>query len=121
MVVKIIVGVNLLSYATRRHAGMDARAAADTVNDFGRDPIGEGKEEKVSRMNHRLCLGNHKFLKKYNRELKAHLDNSLDDVLRTAEIGENPPGKPSGSGRKDKKERVKLEDLTRYTMVKRIW
>lgn len=48
MVVKIILGVNLLSYATRRHVGMDARAAADAVNDFGRDPIGEGKEEKVS-------------------------------------------------------------------------
>ncbi|KAF8732630.1 hypothetical protein AX14_004135 [Amanita brunnescens Koide BX004] len=104
VVVKIIVGVNLLSYATRRHVGMEARAAADSVNDYGRDPIGEGKEEK-----------------KYNRELKAHLDNPLDDALRTAEIGENPPGKPNGSSRKDKKERVKLEDLTRYTMVKRIW
>lgn len=48
MVVKIILGVNLLSYATRRHVGMDARTAADAVNDYGRDPIGEGKEEKVS-------------------------------------------------------------------------
>ncbi|KAF8627820.1 hypothetical protein AX15_004241 [Amanita polypyramis BW_CC] len=104
IVVKIIVGVNLLSYATRRHAGMDARAAADAVNDYGRDPIGEGKEEQ-----------------KYNRELKAHLDNTQDDALRTAEIGEKPPNKESGVGRKDKKERVKLEDLTRYTMVKRIW
>ncbi|KAK2467871.1 hypothetical protein APHAL10511_000166 [Amanita phalloides] len=104
VVVKIIVGVNLLSYATRRHAGMDARAAADTINDYGRDPIGEGKEEK-----------------KYNRELKGHLDNVQDDALRTAEIGENPPGKPSVPIRKDKKERIKLEDLTRYTMVKRIW
>ncbi len=61
------------------------------------------------------------IMKKYNRELKAHLDNTLDDALRTAEIGENPPGKPSVSGRKDKRERIKLEDLTRYTMVKRIW
>ena len=49
VVVKIIMGVNLLSYATRRRAGMEARAAADVVNDFGRDPIGEGKEERVSR------------------------------------------------------------------------
>jgi len=104
VVVKIIIGVNLLSYATRRHVGMDARVAADIVNDFGRDPIGEGKEEK-----------------KYNRQLKTHLDNTMDDALRTAEIGENPPGKPSVPGRKDKRERIKLEDLTRYTMVKRIW
>jgi len=39
--------VNLLGYATRRRAGMEAREAADAVNDFGRDPIGEGKEEQV--------------------------------------------------------------------------
>lgn len=26
---------------------MEAREAADAVNDFGRDPIGEGKEEQV--------------------------------------------------------------------------
>jgi hypothetical protein len=47
VVVKIILGVNLISYATRRRAGMEAREAADVVNDFGRDPIGEGEEEKV--------------------------------------------------------------------------
>ena len=47
VVVKIIMGVNLLSYATRRRMGMEARKAADVVNDFGRDPIGEGKEERV--------------------------------------------------------------------------
>lgn len=47
MVIKIIMGVHLLSYATQRRAGMEAREAADVVNDFGRDPIGEGKEERV--------------------------------------------------------------------------
>lgn len=48
VVVKVLMGMNLLSYANRRRAGMEARAAADVVNDFGRDPIGEGKEERVS-------------------------------------------------------------------------
>jgi hypothetical protein len=38
------------------------------------------------------------------------LDSKLDNAHATAEIGE-------GGGRK----RVKLEDLTRFTMVKRIW
>ena len=47
VVIKLILGVNLLSYATRRRADMEARAAADVVNDFGRDPIGEGTEEQV--------------------------------------------------------------------------
>ncbi len=48
LVIKIILGVNLISYATRRRAGMEARTAADIVNHFGRDPIGEGKDEQVS-------------------------------------------------------------------------
>ena len=47
LVIKIILGVHLLTYATRRRAGMEAREEADRVNDFGRDPIGEGKEEQV--------------------------------------------------------------------------
>ena len=36
-----------MGYATHRRSGMEARQAADVVNDFGRDPIGEGKEEQV--------------------------------------------------------------------------
>ena len=47
VVIKVIIGVNLISYATRRRSGMEAREVADVVNDFGRDPIGEGKEEQV--------------------------------------------------------------------------
>lgn len=48
MVIKVIIGVNLLTYATRRQAGMDEREAKDIINNFGRDPIGEGDEERVS-------------------------------------------------------------------------
>ncbi|KAF4620641.1 hypothetical protein D9613_000239 [Agrocybe pediades] len=99
VVVKIIIGVNLLGYATRRRAGMEAREAADVVNDFGRDPIGEGKEEQA-----------------YNKKLKTLLDSDRDDVPPTSEMGENKSGEQG-----KKKGRVKLEDLTRYTMVKRIW
>ncbi|KAJ2922492.1 hypothetical protein H1R20_g14594, partial [Candolleomyces eurysporus] len=98
VVIKIIVGINLISYATRRRASMEEREAADVVNDFGRDPIGEGPEER-----------------KYNKELKSILDDGKDDVPRTAEIGENKPGDTG------KKRRLRLEELTRYTMVKRIW
>ncbi|KAK7472524.1 hypothetical protein VKT23_000639 [Stygiomarasmius scandens] len=102
VVIKIIIGINLISYATRRRAGMEAREAEDAINDFGRDPIGEGKDERI-----------------YNRELKNILDNKLDNVSPTAEIGENKPSatKEGKGGRK----RVPLEELTRFTMVKRIW
>lgn len=54
VVIKVIIGVNLIGYATRRRSGMEARQAADVVNDFGRDPIGEGKEEQVRFIVH-LC------------------------------------------------------------------
>ncbi|KAJ4483449.1 eukaryotic membrane protein family-domain-containing protein [Lentinula aciculospora] len=104
VVIKIIMGVNLISYATRRRAGMEAREAEDAVNDYGRDPVGEGKEER-----------------QYNRELKTLLDNQRDNVSPTAEIGENPPKISHNGGDKGRKGRIPLEELTRYTMVKRIW
>ena len=44
---KVIMGVHLVSYALGRRASMEAREKEDAVNDFGRDPIGEGKEEQV--------------------------------------------------------------------------
>ncbi|KAJ8696157.1 hypothetical protein PTI98_006045 [Pleurotus ostreatus] len=103
VVIKLIMGVNLVIYAIKRRAGMDAREAEDTANDFGRPPIGEGKEEQA-----------------YNRELKGLLNNKRDDATPIAEIGEgvrNQNGDGGGKG----KGRVKLEDLTRFTMVKRIW
>jgi hypothetical protein len=50
VLIKVIMGVYLVSYATRRRAGMEAREAEDVVNDYGRDPIGEGQEERVSNM-----------------------------------------------------------------------
>ena len=83
---------------------MEVREAEDIINDFGRDPIGEGKEEQI-----------------YNRELKALLDNRRDDANPTAEIGERARSAASMEGGGGIKKRVKLEDLTRFTMVKRIW
>ncbi|KDQ57592.1 hypothetical protein JAAARDRAFT_58180 [Jaapia argillacea MUCL 33604] len=112
VVIKIIMGVNLVSYASRRQSGVRMREEADVVNDWGRDPIGEGEEER-----------------KYNRELKKYLVNPLDDASPTAEIGEyRPPpsikgdeGAKKGEDEVGKKKKLKLEDITRFTMVKRIW
>ncbi|KAI0342004.1 DUF747-domain-containing protein [Trametopsis cervina] len=102
--VKLIMGIKLLSYATRRRIGMEAREVADVVNDFGRDPIGEGKEEQ-----------------KYNRDLKNILDNQRDDAEPVADIGELSKAAKDRAAGGDKKKRLPLEDITRYTMVKRIW
>ena len=86
---------------------METREAEDAINDFGRDPIGEGKDEQI-----------------YNRELKTLLDNRRDDASPTAEIGERArtgSGLSTVSAEGGGKKRGKLEDLTRFTMVKRIW
>ena len=129
VVIKIIMGVRLLSYATSRRAGMESRISADSVNDFGRDPIGEGKDERVripSFQRHPLTHSINVLRQKYNRDLKTLLDNKRDDAAPVAEIGERKPeqnGKPSsgGGGGGDKKKRLELEEITRFTMVKRIW
>ncbi|PSS37851.1 hypothetical protein PHLCEN_2v319 [Hermanssonia centrifuga] len=104
LVIKLIMGVNLLSYATRRRSGMEAREAGDVVNDFGRNPIGEAKEEQ-----------------KYNRDLKTLLDHNRDDAEPVAEIGERKSEVAGGGEGGGKRKRLPLEEITRYTMVKRIW
>lgn len=104
LALKVILGVNLISYATRRRAGVEARAAADTINDFGRDPIGEGKEER-----------------EYNKQLKKMVDDWRDDAVRVGEMGEGRMSGGNGQGGGGDKKRVPLEELTRFTMVKRIW
>jgi hypothetical protein len=122
------MGIYLVSYATRRRAGMEAREAEDVVNDYGRDPIGEGQEERVSYIftfpptySYYLVLD----LQKYNRELKDILDNVRDDSAPVSEIGERGSSETgvieSGRDEDEKRKRPKLEELTRFTMVKRIW
>lgn len=123
VVIKVIMGVRLLSYATKRRAGMEARAAADVINDFGRDPIGEGKEERVSFIS--LCETTMPYTlltptQKYNRDLKTLLDNKQDDTAPVAEIGERKTG-DKDTGGDVKRKRLALEEITRFTMVKRIW
>lgn len=101
VVVKVILGVHLITYATLRRDGMEKRIAEDSINDFGRDPIGESKQEQ-----------------KYNKELKVLLDRSEYDAPALGGHGEQKEDAASSDG---KKKRPKLEDLTRFTMVKRIW
>ncbi|KAG8790532.1 hypothetical protein FRC12_011675, partial [Ceratobasidium sp. 428] len=108
--IKIMLGVNLLAYAMGRKKGMDARALADeNVNKFGRNPIGECKEEQV-----------------YNRELKTVLSHAADDVPPISELGGGKKPKESGGGGGGAgagagRKKVALEELTRFTMVKQIW
>ncbi|KAH7108105.1 eukaryotic membrane protein family-domain-containing protein [Auriculariales sp. MPI-PUGE-AT-0066] len=112
VLLKILLGLQLIGHAASRLADADRREAEDVVNDFGRDPIGEGDEERA-----------------YNKELKTLLNQARDDMIPTAEMGETgrsdgahpiPPAKEKDGDGASKK-RLKLEELTRFTMVKRIW
>ncbi len=47
VVLKVLLGLSLLSFSALRQAGMDEREAEDAVNDFGRSAVGETKGEKV--------------------------------------------------------------------------
>ena len=122
------MGVYLVSYATRRRAGMEVREAEDVVNDYGRDPIGEGQEERVSGIStFSLTVLKRRVphVQKYNRELRDILDNKWDDAAQVSEIGElgsSERGVIEPTRDEDRKrKRPKLEELTRFTMVKRIW
>lgn len=48
------------------------------------------------------------------------LDNQRDDTTPVAEVGELDQ-KAQEEAARGKKKRLPLEDITRYTMVKRIW
>ena len=60
-------------------------------------------------------------------ELKTILDNRRDDAVPVAEIGERKLDEGKGEGKGDsggsgnKRKRLELEEITRFTMVKRIW
>lgn len=64
-------------------------------------------------------------MQKYNRELKVILDNGRDNAASVSEIGERVSTEKvvidSSRGNGGKRDRPKLEELTRFTMVKRIW
>ena len=48
VIIKIMLGLGLLSYSAVRRGGMEEREREDRVNDFGRAPVGESKAETVS-------------------------------------------------------------------------
>ena len=50
------------------------------------------------------------------------MENARDDATTVSEIGEREKGTiDSTRGKDGKRDRPKLEELTRFTMVKRIW
>ncbi|GHJ89924.1 hypothetical protein NliqN6_6326 [Naganishia liquefaciens] len=99
---KVLLGTVLSTFAIQRQSGMTSREQADQVNSFGRNPIAENAQEDA-----------------YNQEVKTHLSNVKDDI---------PPYDPVMSGKsgvatekKSSKPKWALEEVERWTMVKRIF
>ncbi|KAI9632300.1 eukaryotic membrane protein family-domain-containing protein [Dioszegia hungarica] len=103
---KVLLGLLLLSYSATRQAGMEQREAEDVVNDMGRSAVGESKEERDYR--------------KHTSEYLSRAGDELPDYPAPSAFfsgTSRPPAEAKADGRK----RWKLEDVERWTMVKRIW
>lgn len=113
---KILLGLSLLSFSARRQSGMEQREAEDIVNDFSRSAVGDSKEEK-----------------EYNSKTTRYLSQDYDDLpdypsipstnaLATPFSVKVAPGSEEKPREKSSKtKRWKLEEVERWTMVKRIW
>lgn len=111
VVVKLLLGLGLLSYSALRQAGMEEREAEDEVNNFGRNPVGVSKEEMA-----------------YHKEVSRYLSQPADDLPdhASAPISAADPATPRPTHAvlpkaQGKKKNWRLEEVERWTMVKRIW
>ncbi|OCF42545.1 hypothetical protein I317_03661 [Kwoniella heveanensis CBS 569] len=160
---KVILGLALLGFSAMRQEGMEAREAEDAVNDFGRAPVGESKEETdYNKQTNRYLSqadddlpaypspASHHHTptsSSYNLPKSAILNNlrqadggSLSDADKAGSDHNSPrrsvltdvgarkgdenieTGKEKDEkGGKKKGKKWKLEEVERWTMVKRIW
>jgi len=86
---KVILGIQLVLFATRRSQKMREREVLDSMNDYGRPPVGESLDER-----NRL--------------------NAIKQIL--SQKSDNVPNQKDG-----RKTRLRLEEVTRFTMTKKIW
>ncbi|TXT11025.1 hypothetical protein VHUM_01776 [Vanrija humicola] len=111
VVLKILLGLGLLSYSALRQAGMDEREAEDKVNNFGRTAVGQNKEEIA-----------------YEKETRKYLSQTIDDLPDHSTTSTPRPVQRGGAEKETeeapkpgKKKAWRLEEVDRWTMVKRIW
>ncbi|KAN0065053.1 hypothetical protein ACQY0O_001548 [Thecaphora frezii] len=106
--VKLLLGANLVSYASHRYATMHQRENEENLNSKDRAPIGVDKDELS-----------------YDKKLVQLVDRSDDNAIQIMLDGRHVPpaekgGKPDGASKE--KKTTSLMDVSRYTMVRsRIW
>ena len=98
VVLKILLGVNLAHFATRRYASRGEREAEETRNARGRKPIGEVPIEA-----------------ELQSQIKTMVDKQQDNASSVGLYGQQPP--PTKSSKE-----TSLLDVNRYTLVgSRLW
>jgi hypothetical protein len=106
---KLILGTNLVSFASSRYATMGQREKEEELNAKDRQPIGVDKDEMA-----------------YDAKVSQLIDKKDDDASRMGLAGQPipTPAKYQGGsgGGKNNKGSESLMDVSRYTMVRsRIW
>ncbi|UZJ52656.1 hypothetical protein CBS101457_001976 [Exobasidium rhododendri] len=102
--VKLLLGTNLVSYASHRYSTMGEREREEDINAKGRSPIGVDKDEKA-----------------YEEKLVQLIDKREDDASKYGLDGQ--PVQASSNKKERKAANVgSLMDVDRYTMIRsRIW
>lgn len=102
---KLILGTNLVSFASSRYATMGQREKEEELNARDRQPIGVDKDEMV-----------------YDAKVSQLIDKKDDDASRMGLAGQPIPTPAKYQGGKGNKGSESLMDVSRYTMVRsRIW
>jgi len=101
---KIVLGIQLLRHASQRVARMDSQEAEDHVNDFGRAPIGDSQREKA-----------------YGKVVTQYLSRPDDDLPHYSPVLNSTTDNPTVAASKSFKPKWRLEEVERWTMVKRIF
>ncbi|WVW79706.1 hypothetical protein I302_101676 [Kwoniella bestiolae CBS 10118] len=143
---KVILGLALLSFSAIRQEGMEAREAEDAVNDFGRSAVGESKEEtEYNKQTARYLSHPNDDLPAYPSPGSVHTPTTTFSMPKSVLVN-NARRMNGGSGSMSDPEKVtsnsdsetkdkdkekekggkkgkkwKLEEVERWTMVKRIW
>lgn len=146
---KVLLGLSLLSYSTIRESGMDEREAEDAVNDFGRTAMAESKEQTVRLLSlGSAVLMSQEYNKRTAKYLSSRFDDmtefaspsmslspsadyrfnvSTENGVRRLDTPDlDDLASPNGAGERrnvapGKRKKWKLEEVERWTMVKRIW
>lgn len=107
--IKLLLGTNLVSFASHRYATMHERENEENLNSRDRAPIGTNKDERS-----------------YDKSLGQFIDKAGDDAIQIKLDGTHVMPTPKEKGKADGQQKVNKEtslmEVSRYNMVRsRIW